>query len=224
MSDDIRIPRPGEWCPCGQHGLPHREKDHELLSKGGNVVAKPVFEEALRGLLNSYSKENDSNTPDFILANYIHRCLETWAITTRERERWYGIHLAPGGKVMLDTKEASIGGLHIKCGPGEQERETIKPMPPLAPLPKGSIGCFACKWSGSFPRPPEGTPPFERHYLHEIPCPHCVPTTSCIKCGKQWGVVECCCSIALISDDLHVKGVCTACCDGALHDKKTEVL
>jgi len=142
MSDDIRIPRPGEWCPCGQHGMPHREKDHELLSKGGNVVAKPVFEEALRGLLNSYSKENDSNTPDFILANYIHRCLETWAITTRERERWYGVRHQPGGKMIVDTDKATIGGMHIKCGWGEQGRETIKRSPPL-PDDDELIDCIA---------------------------------------------------------------------------------
>lgn len=47
------------------------------------------FEEELRELLNRYSMENDSDTPDFILANYLSRCLDNWNQTMTERENWY---------------------------------------------------------------------------------------------------------------------------------------
>lgn len=58
-------------------------------------VTEPVIEERnftkeLTELLNRYSKENDSNTPDFILANYLISCLETYNSTIKEREKWYG--------------------------------------------------------------------------------------------------------------------------------------
>jgi hypothetical protein len=48
------------------------------------------FHEALRALLNAQSKENESNTPDFILATYIEQCLVAFDDATRTRDRWYG--------------------------------------------------------------------------------------------------------------------------------------
>ena len=48
------------------------------------------FEQELKHLLNKYSMENDSNTPDFILAEYMHTCLTSFNLATRAREHWYG--------------------------------------------------------------------------------------------------------------------------------------
>ena len=48
------------------------------------------FKKSLVKLLNKYSKENDSNTPDFILAEYLMLCLETYNKTLQVRESWYG--------------------------------------------------------------------------------------------------------------------------------------
>jgi hypothetical protein len=48
------------------------------------------FENELRGLINSYSKENESNTPDFILAKYMIKCLDAFTEASTSRERWYG--------------------------------------------------------------------------------------------------------------------------------------
>ena len=47
-----------------------------------------AFERALKNLLNKYSMENDSNTPDFILAEYMHACLTSFNLATRAREHW----------------------------------------------------------------------------------------------------------------------------------------
>ena len=49
------------------------------------------FQEELQILLNRYSKENASNTPDFILAEYILMCLNAFNIATIERNAWYNI-------------------------------------------------------------------------------------------------------------------------------------
>lgn len=49
-----------------------------------------TFQDALRKLINQHSEENGSDTPDFILARYICRCLVAFNIATVEREKWYG--------------------------------------------------------------------------------------------------------------------------------------
>lgn len=48
------------------------------------------FEQELRELINRYSIENGSDTPDFILAEYLTDCLWSWNRATRAREKWYG--------------------------------------------------------------------------------------------------------------------------------------
>ena len=48
------------------------------------------FQKELESLINKYSKENESNTPDFILAKYIILCLNTWNDCVTSRENWYG--------------------------------------------------------------------------------------------------------------------------------------
>lgn len=53
----------------------------------------PTFIKEIERVINSFSKENDSNTPDFILAEYVKDCLDIFAKTSRARERWYGKEL-----------------------------------------------------------------------------------------------------------------------------------
>ena len=48
------------------------------------------FEDELTHLLNRYSKENGSNTPDFILAKYLEGCLKNFDHAVSYRENWYG--------------------------------------------------------------------------------------------------------------------------------------
>ena len=49
-----------------------------------------AFVEDLTALLHRYSAENGSNTPDFILAAYLLKCLQAWHATVVHRETWYG--------------------------------------------------------------------------------------------------------------------------------------
>lgn len=49
-----------------------------------------TFQEELSMLLNKHSQENDSNTPDFILAEYLKNCLNAFNLATNRRENWYG--------------------------------------------------------------------------------------------------------------------------------------
>lgn len=48
------------------------------------------FEIELRNLINRYSMENVSDTPDFILAEYLMGCLELFGSTVNKREKWWG--------------------------------------------------------------------------------------------------------------------------------------
>ena len=54
------------------------------------------FERDLASLINRHSKDNDSNTPDFILARFLHGCFLTFVREVRAREQWYGVELRPG--------------------------------------------------------------------------------------------------------------------------------
>lgn len=47
------------------------------------------FEAELTILLNRHSLETNSNTPDFILAQYLGRCLEAFHLAVQARIKWY---------------------------------------------------------------------------------------------------------------------------------------
>ena len=48
------------------------------------------FQKELEQLINRHSKENRSNTPDWVLASYLVRCLEAFDNCINLRERFYG--------------------------------------------------------------------------------------------------------------------------------------
>ena len=50
----------------------------------------------IRSAINSVSAENGSNTPDFILADFLTACLDAFDEATRSRDQWYGDPKVPG--------------------------------------------------------------------------------------------------------------------------------
>jgi hypothetical protein len=54
-----------------------------------------TFENELEAVINKHSKENESNTPDFILAQYLVACLAAYNIAVQQRETWYGRDARP---------------------------------------------------------------------------------------------------------------------------------
>lgn len=58
-----------------------RTDEHERQSRES-------FERDLASLLNRYSRENGSNTPDFILARYLVQCLDAWNENVSRRTAW----------------------------------------------------------------------------------------------------------------------------------------
>jgi hypothetical protein len=52
--------------------------------------AERSFRRELQAIVNRYSRENGSNTPDFILAEYLNTCLTAFDEAVNAREKWYG--------------------------------------------------------------------------------------------------------------------------------------
>jgi hypothetical protein len=48
------------------------------------------FQSELTDLINRHSMENASETPDFILAEYLYECLISFNLASNKRENWYG--------------------------------------------------------------------------------------------------------------------------------------
>ena len=47
------------------------------------------FQNELSELLNKHSKEKESNTPDFILAEFLTKCLGAFNHSLQQRTNWY---------------------------------------------------------------------------------------------------------------------------------------
>ena len=56
----------------------------------------PDLKSELTSLLNRYSRENVSNTPDFILCDFMWDSLKAFERGVNRRDKWYGISPEPG--------------------------------------------------------------------------------------------------------------------------------
>lgn len=61
-------------------------------------MEKTELEKKLRFIINAESRESDSNTPDFILAEFMMNCLDAFELTNNKREVWYGVKLGEESK------------------------------------------------------------------------------------------------------------------------------
>ncbi len=80
----------------------------DLRSRTTFGVQKPMsdLEKKIEQAINSVSAENDSNTPDFILAQYLISCLAAFNTAIQQRETWYGRDARPGAlQVVVQTGE-----------------------------------------------------------------------------------------------------------------------
>jgi len=59
------------------------------------------FRKELESIINCHSMENTSNTPDFILAEYLTSCLLAFDTATQQRETWYGRDARPTSKTKV---------------------------------------------------------------------------------------------------------------------------
>lgn len=83
--------------PCVDCGLPtlHDEQVYPLSE----------FREELKALINTYSLENESDTPDFILAQYLVECLAAFNTAVRHRDEQ-----SPGANLTNQLSERNQNG------------------------------------------------------------------------------------------------------------------
>lgn len=54
------------------------------------TLERSKFQQELECLINKHCCENESDTPDWVLAEYLQRCLTAFNACVDMRERWYG--------------------------------------------------------------------------------------------------------------------------------------
>ena len=64
------------------------------IQPDGSVKVTTLLED-IQSAINRHSAENASNTPDFILAQYLERCLAAFDVAVQQRETWYGRDARP---------------------------------------------------------------------------------------------------------------------------------
>jgi hypothetical protein len=67
------------------------------------------FRVELQKLINRESRENGSDTPDFILAEYLARCLDAFDHAVQYRERHYGRTCGSTKNPTVETKTEYVG-------------------------------------------------------------------------------------------------------------------
>lgn len=70
-----------------------------------NTIKNEPFEKELEALINKHSLENESNTPDYILTQYLINCLAAFTQATQQRENWYGRDPRPSNPEFTEIKE-----------------------------------------------------------------------------------------------------------------------
>lgn len=65
--------------------------------------ANGTLRERIELAINCTSSENGSDTPDFILAEYLTDCLAVFDKAVSAREKWYGRNASPGSPIELPT-------------------------------------------------------------------------------------------------------------------------
>lgn len=97
MSGFYRTPSSGIAAESATPNQPDTNMPNDIENTAGSDCPEatcsgdaPDFITELRELLNRRSMENGSDTPDFILAQYLTDCLRAWNRATKRREDWYG--------------------------------------------------------------------------------------------------------------------------------------
>ncbi len=66
------------------------------------------FKKDLAEVLNKHSMENGSDTPDFILAEFLHGCLMVFDKLMKRRERWYSNDAKPDGLSEVEPVKSQL--------------------------------------------------------------------------------------------------------------------
>jgi hypothetical protein len=84
----------------------NEEKIEEPTVAEDHQTKRSNFRQELESLINGHSMENGSDTPDFLLAEYLSRSLELFDVIVERREQWYGRSTCPAGdnKILTNSR------------------------------------------------------------------------------------------------------------------------
>lgn len=98
-----------------------------------------TLQERIAHAINATSSENGSNTPDFILAEYLTRCLGVFNSTLKQRAEWYGRMDSPAQEPPTAQKTAGlIVGDVVLLKSGNGPRMTVDRI--------DGLGSCVCVW------------------------------------------------------------------------------
>ena len=103
---------------------------------------KIKFRTELTALLNKHSKENGSDTPDWILSNYLYDCIEAFDNATKDRQRWYNRSTTDETPTEIQLANRADTGLDILPEKGV-----------VGSCSCGGKGCELCNWTGIWQKP-----------------------------------------------------------------------
>ena len=66
--------------------------------KDDTPIREEIFKKEVQASINRLCLESVSNTPDWILAEYLLNCLKSFNFAVNARDKWYGVNLSPGSK------------------------------------------------------------------------------------------------------------------------------
>lgn len=75
------------------------KNSNSKLIIGLNEYYGSDFQKELMTLLDRYCIENESDTPDFILSQYMRECLNSYNVATLARDRWYNFDTTINGGI-----------------------------------------------------------------------------------------------------------------------------
>lgn len=131
-----------------QAGLQHGAKSSEPEVP---LPPQEPFQEQLMHLINQTSQENDSGTPDFVLARYLTGCLDLFNETIQARAQWRGEPIDRIFNQRYDKKipvnvyngrtPNQIGEAELEVWPGEivTHGRVIGLVPIFAPMPESGF-------------------------------------------------------------------------------------
>lgn len=93
-----------------------KDVDPIILPDESVVVTQKTFLGELGTVLNRYSKENLSDTPDFVLAQFLNNVLSAYGDAVKKRDKWFGVdmwaHKKGETKTIDTTRNDSAGAGH----------------------------------------------------------------------------------------------------------------
>lgn len=98
---------------------PYLIERSDMTEQAAEARGPSILAQELAQVLNRYLMENASNTPDFLLAEYLERCLAAGEVLINRRDGWYGVKLKPGHRLVEAPRTESGDGVvdaSIRCG------------------------------------------------------------------------------------------------------------